>query len=129
MKISVADLIEEQSVVDGVECLRDANGSCTKHRFPLVEALGNASDSGEEGSNSGVGGAKTMLGRGKGEGGGEMGEDEALKDLRDGAEEGDGAVRSREEGGLTGFRDQDNKGLPPHRGNIRGGNREVKNMS
>ena len=76
------------------------------------------SHSGKESGGGGVAWAEAVLGRGGGEGG-EEGQDTAFKNLRGGAKERDGAVGSRDGGRFIGFRDREDEGLLPNRGEVR----------
>ena len=82
-------------MLDGVERFADVDRDCcsTKRRFCFIEANGDTSGGGKEGSGGRVRGAEAMLRRGGRERGGEEGEEEPFKDLRGRAEKGDRAVR------------------------------------
>ena len=85
----------------------DADRRSSQWWFALVEPVGDAGDSGKKSGYTGVGGAETMLSGGRGERGSDEREDKAFKDLRDGAEEGDRAVRPGVKGGFFRFGDWD----------------------
>ena len=72
----------------------DKNGGDdgAKGRFLLVEAGGDFLSEREEGGDAGVSGSEAVLGRVAGEMGEERGADEAFKDFRGRAEEGNGAI-------------------------------------
>ena len=125
MEVGAADLIQEEAVLDCIKCLADIDGDrgSAERRFLLVEASCDASDGRKESSDGGVLGAKTVLGAGRGERRRQERENKTFKNLRGRAKEGDGAVRSRVQGGFTGLRDGNDKGLFPDRGEARGFNR------
>ena len=128
MEVGVANLIEEKTMLDGVESFGDVyRDHCrAERRFSFIEAVSDSRDGGEEGCSSRVLGSKAVLGWGRGERRREEGKNKTLKDLRGRAKEGDGAVRGGDRGGFTGLRDGNNKGLFPNRGEVRGLDREVK---
>ena len=84
MKVCVADLIKEKRVLYGVKRLRYVDGHCcsAKRRFPIIEAVGDASDGGKECRGSRMERAETMLGGGGGYSRGEERKNESFKDLR-----------------------------------------------
>ena len=131
VEVGVADLIQEEAVLDSIKRLTDVDGDrgSTERRFLLVETGGDPSDGREESSGGRVAGAETVLRRRRRERRGQEREDKTLKNLRSGAKEGDGAVRGRVQGGFTGFRDRDYEGLFPDRGEVRGLYRKVKERS
>ena len=63
MKIGVADGIQQERVLDGIESFRDVYGDsrCTERWFRSVEARGDASDGRKESSTGRVVRAETVL--------------------------------------------------------------------
>ena len=115
-------------MLDGVKSLRNVNShrGSAKGRLPLVEAFGDLSDSGKESRSGRVEGAEAMLGRGGSKSRREKRENEPFKNFRSRTEEGDWTIGGRDKGGFVRFRDREDEGLFPDRGEVRVFNREVK---
>ena len=103
---------------DGVEGLGQVYGHDGRagRGFALIKPHSNGLDQWEEGGCGGSEGAETMLGVREGEGGSEVGEQQALQHLHRRAEKGDWTVGGTERGGLAGLGDGDEGGGLPDGG-------------
>ena len=128
MEVRVADGIEEEWVLDSVECLRNINGHCSSSErwFGSVETVGHSREGWKKSSGCGVRRTKTMLRGGRRKSRREKRKNASLQELRSGTKERDWAIGGGDKGGFVMFRDSDDEGLFPDRGKVSVKNKEVK---
>ena len=115
-------------MVDAVECFREIGSAddSAKRRLLLIKTIGDLSGEGNKGSYAGPFGGEAMLEGGLGERWEKEGAYKLFKDFRGGAEEGDRAIGRAEVRGFIGFKDGENEGMLPDRGELGLGKREVE---
>ena len=131
MEVNVEEAFEEERVAYSIEGLRQV-GCChdsSEWRFSLIEAVRDFGGEGEEGGNRGTGGAKAVLKRGLRKRREEERTDKTLEDFRGGAKKRYGAIGGAQVKGFTWFRDREDEGLFPDRGEVRVREGEVKEKS
>ena len=107
MQIRIADLIQEEGVMNGFKGLRDVDGDSSGAERWLwrIETSGDTIDSGQEGSGGGMSRTEAVLRRRRRKRRGNERKEAALKDFRGGTKKGDGAVRGGKEVIFTGLGD------------------------